>query len=95
MPFEHLIFRIHAIRRMLERNISSADEVKTILQTGKAIESYPQDKPYPSYMMLGWLSHRPIHVVAADNTTEKETVVITVYEPDPAQWDSQFERRKK
>ena len=94
MPFEHLIFRIHAIQRMLERNIS-AEEVKTILRTGKAIENYPQDKPYPSYLMLGWLSHRPIHVVAADNTTEKETVVITVYEPNPAQWDPKFERRNK
>ena len=94
MPLERLVFRIHAIRRMLERNIPT-DEVKEILRTGKVIENYPHDKPYPSYLILGRLLHRPIHVVAADNTPDGETVVITVYEPDLTQWDSKFERRKR
>ena len=35
------------------------------------------------------------NVVAADNAVENETVVITVYEPEPTQWDQAFERRKK
>ena len=94
MPHEHLIFRIHAVQRMLERNIST-EEVKGILRAGKVIENYPQDKPYPSYLMLGWVLHRPIHVEAADNTAAKETVIITVYEPDLAQWEPKFERRNK
>ena len=94
MPFEILIFRIHAIRRMLQRDISE-EMVREALKIGKVIESYPKDKPYPSYLVLHWSAHRPIHVVAADNMVEKETIVITVYEPEPAQWDSKFERRKK
>ena len=79
---------------MLERNISS-EHVKEILRMGKSIENYPRDKPYSSYLMLGWVLHRPIHIVAADNAAEKETVVMTVYEPEPTQWDQAFERRKK
>jgi Domain of unknown function (DUF4258) len=94
MPFEQLIFRMHAIQRMLERNIS-VEEVKELLKMGKAIENYPEDKPYPSYLVLGKVSDRPVHVVAADNTAEVQTIIITVYKPDPKQWDSKFERRKK
>jgi hypothetical protein len=79
---------------MAQRGITD-EVVKQILRSGKVIENYPQDKPYPSYLMMGWESRRPIHVVAADNAAESATIVITVYEPDPKQWDPKFERRKK
>lgn len=94
MPFDQLLFRIHAIQRMAQRGFSD-EVVRQILRGGKVIEDYPQDTPYPSYLLLGWESHRPVHVVAADNPAEKLTIVITIYEPDPKQWDSKFERRKK
>lgn len=44
--------------------------------------------------MLGWSGGRPIHVVAADNAKEQETIVITVYQPDVAEWEEGFSRRK-
>ncbi|HYP42224.1 MAG TPA: DUF4258 domain-containing protein [Chloroflexia bacterium] len=87
-----LVFRTHAIRRMLERGISIED-VRHVLYTGEVIEDYPKDFPYPSRLMLGWSGTRPIHVVAAYNAIDSETIVITVYEPDPAQWDADFRRR--
>lgn len=88
-----LVFRVHAIRRMFERNISVTD-VRNALESGEAIEAYPDDKPYPSRLVLGWAGRRPIHVVAADNAAAGEIVVVTVYEPDPAAWDRDFRRRK-
>jgi len=35
------------------------------------------------------------HVVAADNRKAGETIVITVYEPNPEEWEPDFKRRKK
>lgn len=64
-----------------------------MLSGGKSIVDYPDDTPYSSRLMLGWCGERPIHVVAAD-TPESETIVITVYEPDPALWEAGFERKK-
>ena len=43
---------------------------------------------------MGWLGHRPLHVVAADNAEANETIVITVYEPDPPRWEPGFRRRR-
>lgn len=88
----NLIFREHAIRRMFERGISVAD-VERVLSAGQVIAHYPEDKPYPSRLLLGWIDARPLHVVAADNE-DGATILITVYSPDPALWDSTFTRRR-
>jgi hypothetical protein len=87
-----LIFRKHALQRMFERTIG-VDDVALVLDGGKTIVDYPDDTPYPSRLMPGWPKSRPIHVVAAD-TPAAETVIITVYEPDPALWEAGFERKK-
>jgi hypothetical protein len=89
---DEVIFRVHAVQRMFERNISEED-VKHILITGESIEEYPTDRPYPSRLVLGWRKRRPLHVVAAYNNDEEQTIVVTVYEPDPAQWTADFRRR--
>lgn len=89
-----LVFRTHAIQRMFERGITK-DEIRQALATGKAIEVYPDDQPYPSRLVLGWVGSRPIHVVVADNVAQNETIVITVYEPDLIRWEPGFERRRQ
>ena len=88
-----LIFRVHALQRMVERHIREAD-VQHVLDTGTTIESYPDDQPYPSRLVLGWVASRPIHVVIADAQALQETIVITVYEPDPERWETDYQTRK-
>ena len=94
MDSEHLVFRVHAIQRMFEREISRED-MRQVLETGTIIESYPDDEPYPSRLVLGWSGVRPIHVVVADNRDEDEIIVITVYEPDPGRWEPGFSERRR
>lgn len=93
MVFERLVFRVHAIQRMYQRNITEL-EVRYVIATGETVEDYPADTPYPSRLLLGWQDNRPLHVVVADNFDEMENVVITAYEPDPDIWEGDFKRRK-
>jgi hypothetical protein len=76
---------------MFERGVTM-EEVRLVIETGKTIEDYPEDWPYPSELMIGWVNGRPLHVVAAE--AEDSTIVITVYEPNPALWEADFEKRK-
>jgi TusA-related sulfurtransferase len=76
------VFRVHAVQRMSEREITERD-VRDILYGGETIEAYTDDTPYPSRLVLGWCRGRPLHVVAAENAEAQETIVITVYHPDP------------
>lgn len=94
MTFDRLVFRVHAIQRMFQRGIDE-ENVRHVLATGETIEEYPDDTPYPSRLVLGWYGSRPLHVAVADNPDAQETVVITVYEPDPGQWEPDFKRRKR
>jgi len=89
-----LTFRIHAIQRMFERQVSPED-VRSIVESGETIQEYHDDTPYPSRLVLGWKLQRPIHVVVADNEAENEKIIVTVYEPDPVQWTDDFKRRKQ
>jgi Domain of unknown function (DUF4258) len=79
---------------MFERGISETD-VNRVLVDGEIIQTYPDDTPYPSRLMLGWSGQRPIHVVAADVDDEGATVIVTVYEPDLKVWDADFKRRRQ
>ena len=94
MTPRRVVFRVHAIQRMFQRGFTEMD-VRLILTAGETIETYPDDTPYPSRLVLGWCRGRPLHVVVADNVAAQETIVITVYEPDPDQWEDGFRQRRQ
>ena len=79
---------------MIERQISVSD-VRWVVDSGETIEEYPDDRPIPSRLVLGWVHGRPIHVVAADDQDGDITIVITVYQPDPNVWYSGFRWRRQ
>ena len=94
MEFSSIEFRLHAVQRMFERGITISD-VKEVIKTGKIIETYPKDKPFQSYLLLGFISNnRPLHVVVAIDPNTKKAIVITVYIPDSKLWEEGFEGRK-
>lgn len=77
---------------MFERKISTI-EVRAVLEKGEVIARYPNDRPMPSSLWLGFPNARALHVVAAftdGGESEGDAVVITVYEPDPSIWNSTF-----
>lgn len=88
-----LTFRIHAVRKMFQRRISDS-EIRELIETGVIIEEYPADVPYPSFLLSGAVSGRPLHGVMAYNNVDREAIVITAYEPDPDSWSDNFMRRK-
>jgi hypothetical protein len=83
----------HALERALERNISR-EEVKQVLLTGEIVESYENDRPLPSFLVLGWPHKRPCHVVAAYDRQLNHCYIITVYIPDEEHFYQDFKTRK-
>ena len=79
---------------MFERGISRAD-VREVVDSGETIAEYPEDKPYPSKLLLGFSGGRPVHVVVGFEAPAGKCYVITAYIPDPAQWNEGFKTRRK
>lgn len=88
-----LIYRQHAVKRMHERSISEND-VELAIAGGIIIESYPNDTPYPSALLLGHAGTKAVHVVYADDLEECIRIIITVYEPDPEIWREDLKTRR-
>ena len=83
----------HILMRCQQRNITY-EEIKEVIRNGDIIEEYPDDYPYPSCLILGMtIKGRRIHVVAGIG--EDSLWLITAYEPNPEQWDSEFRIRKE
>ena len=72
------------------------EEILISVMQGEIIEDYPDDKPFPSCLILGENNkNEPIHSVWAYNPENKWSVLITVYRPDPERWVNWRTRRSK
>ena len=84
----------HALSRMLEKGISRAS-VKHVITYGELIETYHDDKPFPSGLFLGAWEEMPLHVVIAWDAASQKIFVITAYWPDEEHFENDFRTRRK
>jgi hypothetical protein len=93
---ERILFTSHARDEMEDEESGGIKEIEVFeaVQSGKVIETYPEDEPYPSCLIYGrTFEDRPLHVVCAYAKDEKTAIIITAYQPAPDRWID-FERRK-
>jgi hypothetical protein len=88
-----ILFRVHAVQRMFERDVS-VKRVREAIETGETIEVYSSEMPEPSRLILGSQGKRSFHVVTAENQETNVTAIITVYIPDSDRWKKDFKSRR-
>ncbi len=93
MICKEIVFREHAVLRMVARRITRS-EVNIVIAGHRIIAEYPTDKPFPSKLLLGSVQGRPLHILVAQDDNEC-CFIITVYQPDPLIWNVDFSLKKK
>lgn len=93
MDCAEVVFSGHAVQRMFARSLNEMDILQVIRQ-GEVIESYPQDTPYPSDLLLGVSRGVFIHAVVA-RRGDGRCIVVTAYVPDPLRWNADFKTRRQ
>jgi len=84
----------HATVTRLERGISIV-EIERALLEGDVIERDSDAEPYPTCLVLGWLSSGdPVHVVCSKGDAEPTLRIVTVYEPEDSLWERDYKTRK-
>lgn len=91
---KRLQWQRHAFERMIEREISREDVIH-ILTEGEIIEHYPDDHPFPSVLVLGFLNEKPLHAVIGIDKKDEWCYVVTVYRPDTNNFKEDFKTRKQ
>jgi len=59
------------------------------------IESYPEDKYLPSYLVWSKFNEQIFHILFAADTQENNVRIITAYKPDPQEWIKNMKQRIK
>ena len=77
------IITAHAMLRMSDRGVTIEDLISFIAD-GEIIESYPDRKPCPAALVLGFVWDKPCHAVVA--ICGDRLSIITVYWPDEECW---------
>lgn len=91
-----VLYTGHARREMLTEEFGpiADEEIGEAMESSELLEEYLDDTPYPSCLLLGvTIAGRPLHLVAAYDISASRSIVVTVYQPDPAQWED--DRRRK
>jgi hypothetical protein len=78
---------------MFARNISE-EQIHQVLVSGEIIKSYLDDKPHPSFLVLGYCNEKALHLVIAKNTTDETCILITAYYPNEQLWNIDFKTKK-
>ena len=87
-------YRVHATQQMFKRGVNEKD-VRLLLAGGTIIEYYHDDFPFPSLLIYGVSNdNRPLHAIVGIDVDMQRLYLITVYEPDPEKWSSNFTRRR-
>lgn len=82
----------HALKRLRERGISIAN-FKQCIMCGEIIKQYPDDRPTPSCLILGWLtSETSIHIVVGSDNDY--IYAITAYFPSRDEWENDMKTRR-
>ena len=87
-------WRKHVLQKLAERAIPQ-QAVREVLLHGERIREYADDKPFPSTLFLGYVSGKPLHVVAACDEASRRAFVITAYEPSLEIFEPDYRTKRK
>lgn len=69
-------------------------EFAAAIEAGEVVESEQLETGPDKEVVLVTSWTRPLHVVVVVDAERGEERVVTVYEPDPQQWSSDYRRRR-
>jgi hypothetical protein len=61
----------------------------------EVIESYPEDKYLPSYLVSAELGGEVFHILFAVDVPAEHVRVVTAYRPDPEAWEVDQKTRRR
>jgi hypothetical protein len=88
-----VLWTYHVQMRLKARSIPRATILESV-ERAELIESYPEDKYLPSYLLLATHADEAFHILFAADVPGSNVRVITAYRPDPNEWELGFRMRR-
>ena len=79
----------------LQQRAVTAEMLSDAISTLEIIEAYPHDKYLPSFLVRGESSGSVFHAQIAVDLDGDNIRVVTMYTPEPNEWDENLRARRK
>lgn len=89
-----ILWTYHVNMRLRQRFITR----ETIIAAGESyeiVEAYPDDKYFPSYLLLGRWGGEAFHALFGTDVDGQNVRVITVYYPSSEEWEEDLKIRRR
>jgi hypothetical protein len=63
--------------------------------TYEIVEAYPEDKYFPSYLLLGRAGDDAFHVLFGADVEGQNVRINTAYYPSPEEWEADLKMRRR
>ena len=83
----------HVTMRLQQRGLT-AGMIRDAMATLEILEAYPQDKYLPSFLVRGESETCVFHAQIATDIDGDNIRIVTMYEPDPNEWDEGLRLRR-
>ena len=67
----------------------------TALDSYEIVEAYPEDKYFPSYLLLGRHGADAFHVLVGTDVEGQNVRIVTAYYPSPEEWEPDLITRRR
>ena len=88
-----LYWTYHVNMRLQHRSIAR-QAILNAVDTFEVIEAYPEDKYFPSYLVLANDSGEMFHILFAIDMDGENVRIVTAYRPSPNEWDNDGKTRR-
>ncbi len=88
------VFWTYHVNMRLKKRSISREVILDSIEYYEIIESYPEDKYMPSYLIYTKYENSIFHILFAVDVENKNVRVVTSYRPDPEEWSDDLKRRK-
>ena len=83
----------HINMRLRERSMTRQMILGSV-ETYEIIESYPDDKYLPSYLVYAQQEGQYFHILFATDVANRNIRIVTAYFPDIEEWERNFKTRR-
>ncbi|CAN5728139.1 hypothetical protein BH23GEM9_BH23GEM9_32550 [soil metagenome] len=88
-----VLWTYHVQMRLKGRSISRSVILESI-DDAEVIESYPEDKYLPSYLILTSHADESFHILFAVDVPGSNVRIVTAYKPDLSEWEPDMRTRR-
>jgi hypothetical protein len=92
---EQRIFWTYHVNMRMKGRFIHRQIILDSIQHYEIIEEYPDDKYFPSYLVLSKYQDKVFHVLFAVDVEEKNVRIITAYYPSLNEWEEGYKTRRK